>query len=68
MISADYSLAIAVSAAVGLSFWPVTPNDVGPGEPFDVRVQVWKHLPLVVSWLYLPLGFVLSLSWQTIAS
>jgi hypothetical protein len=43
VISADYSLAIAVSAAVGLSFWPVTPNDVGPGEPFDVRVQVKKR-------------------------
>ena len=62
MISADYSLAIAVSAAVGLSFWPVTPNDVGPGEPFDVRVQVWKHLPLVVSWLYLPLVVLMDMS------
>ena len=35
----DYSLAIAVGLAVGLSFWPVTPEDVPSGEPFDVRVQ-----------------------------
>ena len=35
----DYSLAIAVGLAVGLSFWPVTPEDVPAGEPFDVRVE-----------------------------
>lgn len=35
----DYALAIAVGTTVALSFWPITPENVQPGEPFDVRVQ-----------------------------